>query len=399
MKKQLTILALLLSFGLYAQNKNSIDISMVNIPAGSFWMGSEGKGKDYDEAPIHKVNISRPFFMSQTEITNKQYEQFDPSHSEYRGKAGFSKEDDEAVIFVSYNDAVKFCKWLSEKEGKIYRLPTEAEWEYACRAGSLYPYSMGTYLPERYHKNQKASRVPAIVDLTVAQTPPNKFGLYDMHGNVEEWCLDWYAPYQHEEVTDPLGAKDGLYRITRGGSHNTPDNFLRSTNRMAMIPEDKHWLTGFRVIQADYPEPQKYNAPAPAPYCMQNVSKVKYKWDEPVKQAFFKDPLVYVIPPDCDSETPFYEHNHCPAITWCPNGDLLAIWFSADAESGREMVILGSRLRAKSNEWDKASLFFKVPDRNMTGSNLFQNTDGTLIHTNGVEASGDWQNQIGRAHV
>lgn len=159
---------------------------MVNIPAGSFYMGSLGEGEDYDEAPVHKVIISQPFKMSATEITNRQFEAFRPEHRELRGKDGLSLADDEAVVNVSYQDAVDYCRWLSEKEGKTYRLPTEAEWEYACRAGSYYAYSTGEYLPESFLKNQQTARTLKPVSLRVGQTEPNAFGLYDMHGNVEE---------------------------------------------------------------------------------------------------------------------------------------------------------------------------------------------------------------------
>ena len=99
-------------------------------------MGSEGKGENFDEAPVHKVNISKTFRMGATEVTNAQYELFRPEHKKLRGKNNVSTEDDDAVVNVSYQDAVDFCRWLSEKEGKMYRLPTEAEWEYACRAGT-----------------------------------------------------------------------------------------------------------------------------------------------------------------------------------------------------------------------------------------------------------------------
>lgn len=106
----------------------------------------------------------------------------------------------------------------------------------------------------------------------------------------------------------------------------------------------------------------------------------------------FLPPIPFVVRPVCDSNTPFYLHNHQPAVTWCDNGDLLAIWFSANEENGRGMVVLGSRLRAGHTDWDVASLFFKVPDRNMTGSALLNDGKGKLYHINGVEASGDWQN-------
>lgn len=355
----------------FSQNINNIEV--VEIPAGSYYMGSEGKGEDFDEAPVHKVNITHPFKMSRTEITNAQFEQFKPTHKLLRGKNGVSTEDDDAVVNVSYQDAVDFCKWLSKKEKKNYRLPTEAEWEYACRAGTYTKYYTGDGLPSSMIRNQVIARDYKPVSLKVGQTPPNAFGLYDMHGNVEEWCMDWYAPYKDQEQTNPVGAPQGEYRVTRGGSHHTPVNFLRSANRMAMIPEDKHSLTGFRVVQSDYELPSNI------------IDKSK---------PFFLEPLVYVNPPLESSNVPFYSHNHQPSITWCDNGDLLAIWFSSNQENGRGMVVLSSRLKPGKDEWERPSLFFSVPDRNVTGSSLFNNGKGKLFHINGVEAAGDWQNLI-----
>lgn len=116
--------------------------------------------------------------------------------------------------------------------------------------------------------------------------------------------------------------------------------------------------------------------------------------DKRRKHPLFIPPRTFVIRPDCSSNEPFFKHNHQPAITWCDNGDLLASWFSADEENGRGMVVLASRLRAGSDEWEEASLFFKVPDRNMTGLALFNDGAGNLYHINGVEAAGDWQNLI-----
>lgn len=375
-------------FKAYAQDPF---IPTVEIPAGSFYMGGTGEGEDFDEAPVHKVTISRPFRMGQTEVTNAQFEAFRPEHRAYRGKNGLSSGDDEAVTFVSYHDAVAFCEWLSQKEGKTYRLPTEAEWEYACRAGTYYDFYTGDGLPESYRKHQQTTRDYAAVSLRVGQTPPNAFGLYDMHGNVEEWCLDWYGPYSAEEQTDPAGYATGFYRVTRGGSHNTPDKYLRSANRMAMIPEDKHALTGFRVVQAEYPSQPTLIDETPHRHA-NAVRQQAFTWSKNDTTPFFTAPVPYVITPACGSSEPFFRHNHQPAITWCDNGDLLAAWFSADEENGRGMVVLASRLRAGSDQWEEASLFFKVPDRNMTGLALFNDGEGRLYHLNGVEAAGDWQN-------
>jgi sulfatase modifying factor 1 len=373
-----------------AQQKNSVGIQLVDVRPGTFNMGSARGNEDADESPVHAVTITAGFKMSATEITNKQYEAFDPAHNKLRGKNGFSLKDDEAVVFVSYEEAVAFCAWLSRREGKPYRLPTEAEWEYACRAGTTTDYNTGNELPSAYQKLQHTNRTPVPVSLQVAQTPPNAWGLYDMHGNVEEWCSDWYGAYTAGAQIDPVGRKTGMSRVTRGGSHNTPVKYLRSANRQGMLPEDKHWLTGIRIVQGPLPATNALAA-EPAPANSRQVSQQKYSWKK-ITAPFFDAPVVYVIKPDSSKGIPFYKHNHCPAVTWCPNGDLLAAWFSTNAESGREMVILAGRLRAGKKTWDTASLFFCVPDRNTTGTSLLYDQKGTLYHINGLEAAGDWQN-------
>lgn len=383
-----TLLALL-AIPSYAQEKNTLGMELISIPAGSFHMGSHGLGEDFDESPIHPVTITKPFLMGATEVTNAQYEQFDPGHKALRGKYGLSAGDDEAVIYVSYPEAQAFCEWLSAKEGKPYRLPTEAEWEYACRGGTYWKFWMDDGLRGPFHKNQQnVWGTDSTINLTVARTPANPFGLYDMHGNVEEWCSDWYGPYENASQTDPVGRADGLYKVTRGGSHSTPERFLRSANRSAMLPEDKHWLTGFRVVQAALPDTKPL--PAIEPARQPDVAQQKYNWPKPLTTPYFGEPLVYVNTPACGSGVPFYSHNHCPAISWCDNGDLLAIWFTCDEESGREMVILESRLKAGSDEWSQPREFLRVPDRNLTGSSLL-NHNGTLIHMNGLEAAGTWE--------
>lgn len=379
----------------FSQKTNSLGMQMADIPAGKFYMGSEGEGETIDENPVHRVSI-KAFKIGATEVTNSQYEAFDPSHKKFRGKDGFSKEDDEAVVFINYQDAISFCQWMSKKEGKTYRLPTEAEWEYVCRAGTVTDFSTGRFLSKAHLKSQKTDRNPVIVSLKVAQAEANSWGVYDMHGNVEEWCYDWYGPYNSNEKTNitenPVGSANGLFRVTRGGSHGTPLSYLRSSNRMAMIPEDKHFQLGFRIVQGDLPATKPLPA-APVSAVYKNVLQKNFEWKKVSdSKPVFMEPVRYVYKPDCPSEVSFFHHNHCPAITWCANGDLLAVWFSTDQESGREMTILASRLRAGRNEWDQPSEFFKVPDRNMTGSSIFDDGKGMLFYMNGVETDGDWKN-------
>jgi len=371
--------------------RNTIGMELVRIDPGSFMMGQEDG--DYDERPVHKVNISRPFHMAAAPVTNAQYEQLDPDHRQVRGQNGFSSDDDEAVVFVDWHEAARFCEWLSEKEGKPYRLPTEAEWEYACRAGTTTRFNTGDELPEECHRHQKAEWTPEPVSLAVDTTPPNAWGLGDMHGLVEEWCYDWYGPYEEAEQTDPVGRASGLFRVTRGGSHNTDLEFLRSANRLGTLPEDEHWLIGFRVVLGELPDTAPRPEPEP-PLCMRDVAQVTCDWSRgpDPETPLFCDPVPFVREPLGDSGTPFYPHNHCPSITWCPNGDLLAVWFSTIREQGREMAILGSRLRAGAEEWEPASLFFKAPDRNMTGSALLHDGEGKLYYLNGLEASAMWAN-------
>ncbi|MEZ0274794.1 MAG: formylglycine-generating enzyme family protein [Roseimicrobium sp.] len=230
---------------------NSIGMKLVRIEPGSFVMGQDGPPSDYrmvkhparfddadwDEKPAHKVTISTPFHIAATEVTLGQYRQFKPEH----GKG----EDTDPVTEVSWNDATAFCEWLSAKEGRTYRLPTEAEWEYACRAGTTTLFHTGDALPEGFHKWHRDTvvrkrffpddKLPAEyqpasskASLKVAQTPPNAWGLYDMHGNVSEWCADWYGPYEKEETANPFGRSEGDFRVIRGGSHSVFTRFLRS---------------------------------------------------------------------------------------------------------------------------------------------------------------------------
>jgi hypothetical protein len=330
------------------------------------------------------------FSMSSTEVTNAQYERFDPSHRALRGKDGFSVKDDEAVVFVSWNDATLFCKWLSKREGKTYRLPTEAEWEYACRAKTKEPFSSGDVPPDDQGSKSKLRERGKHIDLTVGDTKPNGFGLYEMHGNVEEWCSDWYGPYDPDNRVDPGGPDQGDFRVVRGGSRMATPHHVRSANRMAAMPDDRSSLLGFRVVCSDA-DPNISTVKPPVPKWATDVRSERFEWPSRRTRPVFVAPIPYVKI-EKDANGPLYTtHNHCPSITWCENGDLLAIWFSTQKESGREMAIAASRLRLGARAWEQADLFFKVADRNMTGSSLFNDGKGTLWHFNGVCSGSYWE--------
>ncbi len=400
---------------------NATGMTLVRIEAGAFTMGGETTplpesltgnqenriNGDFDEHPRHEVTISQPFYMGATEVTNAQFEQFDPDHRALRGKLGFSRKDEEAVIFVSWEEAQAYCDWLSEKEGQAYRLPTEAEWEFACRAGTESIFYTGDELPESYHKNQTKSWYPdpfrvenypmdyddQIVSLVVAQTPANPLGLYDMHGNVEEWCQDWYGPYETGPQTDPVGRVGGRYRVTRGGSHGTVPYYLRTANRSATVPQDRNWLIGFRVVMA--PQPQSTPLPLPPlPRHQQDVQQTapNYAAANASASPRFEGPIPYVKIPE-NSQGPLYSrHNHDPALVECPNGDLLAIWYSTVTEQSRELGLAAARLRYGATEWDDAAPFWDVPDRNDHGPAAWNDGEGNIHVYVGLSTAATWGN-------
>jgi formylglycine-generating enzyme required for sulfatase activity len=372
---------------------NSIGMKLVRADPGSFIMGRQ-QGGDWDERPVHKVTITKPFYMSVTEVTNAQYEQFDPQHRTLRGKLGFSTEDDEAAVFVSWHDAAKFCEWLSKKEGKPYRLPTEAEWEYACRAGTTTRFHTGDTLPRTYHKNQTQTWQPKPVPLKVGATPANPWGFHDMHGNVEEWCHDWYGPYKQGEQVDPVGRVDGDFKVTRGGSHSTAVSYLRSANRLGTLPQDRSYLIGFRVVLGEMPETKPLPT-TPVPLNQQNVTQEipenLAEGPDP-EEPYFRGPVEYVKIPSGSNGPLFSEHNHDPALVDCPNGDLLAIWYSCRTEQGRELAIAASRLRYGCHEWGPASPFWDAPDRNDHAPAMWFDGEKTIYHFNGLSAAATWGN-------
>jgi formylglycine-generating enzyme required for sulfatase activity len=333
---------------------------------------------DFDEKPVHTVRITRPFYIGVVEVTNYQYELFDPAHRRLRGKMGFSSEDNEAAVYVSWYDAQAFCRWLSDKEGLPYRLPTEAEWEYACRAGTTTNYWMGDVIPKELRKNDR--------DLTVAQNPPNPWGLHDMHGNVEEWCSDWYGPYTNGVQVDPIGYADGDFRVTRGGCGSSSLYIMRSANRAGAMPLTRNWVTGFRVVIGAPAESKPLRVP-PKLLNQQNVvqrdSAKVAKGPDPEK-PYFAGPRTYVKIPKEANGPLFASHNHDPAIVECPNGDLLTVWYTCDSERNWELAQAASRLPYGADQWQPASPFWDGPDRNDHAPALWFDDDHTIYHFTGL---------------
>ena len=256
------------SFGALPQGKdftNTLGMKFARVDAGTFLMGQgeapprsrqEWNERDHDEAPAHAVKISAAFFLGIHEVTNAQYEAFDPKHKALRGKLGSSKADDDPVAYVTWHEAVAFCAWLSKKEGRPYRLPTEAEWEYACRAGSTTKYHTGDKL------TTEAANLAGKAAVKVGSYPPNVWDLFDMHGNVAEWCprLVWAIRRRRPDRSGgpgrrlrPCGARLELPVADEDQPMSPASRLCRSANRSGHLPEDANAYTGFRVVLGEMP--------------------------------------------------------------------------------------------------------------------------------------------------
>jgi len=218
---------------------NSIGMKLACVPAGEFAMGSPAgeKGREEEEA-LHRVKITRPFRLGAAEVTQAQWKVVSG------GRRGKFEGENLPVEDISWADAVAFCEKLSKMEGRKYRLPTEAEWEYACRAGTAGRFA-GDKLDDFawYDANSDGRTHP------VATKKPNAWGLYDMHGNVAEWCADYYAPaYPAASVTDPAGPPEGKARVVRGGSWASFERGCRSASRHSSSAAYQLKFIGVRVV-------------------------------------------------------------------------------------------------------------------------------------------------------
>jgi formylglycine-generating enzyme required for sulfatase activity len=230
----------------------NVSMKLVLIPAGQFMMGSppDEKGRSDKESPLHQVRITRPFYMAVTPVTQKQWKTVMSQLNTASGKF-VQINDDNAMAMISWADANDFCRRLSAKTKQTVKLPTEAQWEYACRAGSQTRYYWGddpdeTSLPDYawFDKNIAGEQYPH----RVAQKKPNAWGLYDMHGNVNQWCSDYEGSYPVRAVSDPIGPATGTFRVFRGGSFMTDYKLCRDAARNRNKPTVRVIDNGLRVI-------------------------------------------------------------------------------------------------------------------------------------------------------
>jgi formylglycine-generating enzyme required for sulfatase activity len=246
---------------------NSLGMKFVKIAAGKFVMGSpvEELHRESDETQ-HEVVITKDLWIGVHEVTQGQYERIMGKNPSFFSAGGVGKERvkdrdtfDHPVERVSWHDAFEFCRKLGAKEGKTYRLPTEAEWEFACRAGSSTVFHYGNSFNSNlgninglgYSSYGKEESGPFHrCTNKIGQYKANAFGLFDMHGNVQEWCADCYGRdyYKSSPKEDPQGPTDGTERVLRGGAWPSSAKACRSAMRNHLPPNDKTYTTGFRVV-------------------------------------------------------------------------------------------------------------------------------------------------------
>ncbi len=228
---------------------NGVRFAVHYIPPGTFIMGTDRPPSlRRKEETARKVTLTKGFWIMETEVTQELYESIMGTNpSQFSGKQHPAEN-------ISWYDAINFCTNLSKATNMNWSLPTEAEWEYACRAGSKTMYSFGDLYQSkisdyacisinRYNKN--------IHHCQVGKYKPNNWGLYDMHGNVWEWCSDWYGEYQYNSVVDPHGPDKGYCRVLRGGSWLSDRDALRSAYRNSFYPHFQSRYFGFRAVMRE----------------------------------------------------------------------------------------------------------------------------------------------------
>lgn len=382
-----------------ASYKNSIGMTMVRVEPGSFQMGNDEQipagalggpalapRGDWDERPVHKVKITRPFYISETEVTLEQYREFSPFFET-------GKEFPNFATGMSWEEAVMFCEWLSRKEKKTYRLPTEAEWEYAARAGTATLFSSGNEAPR--------------------DGQPNAWGLRNVHAGPLEWVYDWHGMYLWSEQTDPVGVDSGVGRVVRGGGlqqpraerpddlHGRAPYYRRSANRASAPPSYRggHPI-GFRVVEAPLPATAPLRAEASFNQQVVKQTAAHLKQGPDPGKPYFRQRAMLPVPPenvmpDVIEATGLHPaiqgHNHSPGLAVLPNGDVLAVFFSSPSshtEYWPNVSFIATRLRFGADEWDMPSVYYDLADVNDQTS-LLWNDNGTVWNFTGGIGLGD----------
>ena len=233
--------------------ENRIGMKLRLIPAGGFMMGSPAgeKHREINEEPVHRVEITRPFYLGTREVRQSEWLEVMDTVP-WRNSPNIREGTDYPATCVSWEDAQAFCKRLSDLEDKVYRLPTEAEWEYACRAGSKAAYGFGnepSMLKEYSWFKINTCDCDEVYPHETGRKTPNNFGLYDMHGNIWEWCQDRYSfHYALTPSADPTGPREGDSRVHRGGGFRSLARYCRSADRARCVPSLSQFDLGFRVV-------------------------------------------------------------------------------------------------------------------------------------------------------
>jgi formylglycine-generating enzyme required for sulfatase activity len=243
-KETITLLLILAGFtNTYTQSYPE----MVTVEGGTFTMGDTEMDGNKIELPTHQVTL-KTFKIAKTETTVLQWRVYcDATGTKMPKSPIYGLKDNNPIVNVNYEDVMEYCGWLSKKTGKLYRLPTEAEWEYAARGGNKskgYKYSGGQKLDLVGWFGDNSSGQENLVGLKT----PNELGIYDMSGNVMEWCLDWFGEYKASPETNPKGASTGDGRVLRGGSYNLPATNCRVAARTSNEPDFRFDFAGFRVV-------------------------------------------------------------------------------------------------------------------------------------------------------
>ena len=238
---------------------NGVEIDMVWIGLGTFQMGAIGvshyqSGGWDGEGPVHEVEISRGFYLGKYEVTQEQWEAVMET-TPWSGLSNVQEDPSHPAVYISWNDVQEFIGRLNAAAGEaLYRLPTEAEWEYACRAGTQTDWSFGddeNQLPRYAWYGDNACHMGECYARAVGTKRPNPWGLYDMYGNVWEWIRDWYSYdyYKGAPRVDPLGPSSGYFRVIRSGSFTIGGTWMNSWRRSQSLPVNRYHDIGVRLLR------------------------------------------------------------------------------------------------------------------------------------------------------